>query len=242
MTSVGVCVAIALTALSLMPSNAAATLKVYAPTVEYREFEIEWRGGYEFDTRTSRDGANVHKLAAGYGVLPRVFVEAYAEMENPPGGGGEFEAFEFEGRVQLTEPGQYWMDAGLLVEYELSLEDGGSDAAEIAALLEKQTGTLAHRANVLVERSFASDADVETGLGWSTRYRAGQGFEPGIEYHARFGPVSGGTPFDRQTHYAGPAACGRLGSVRYDVGYLVGLSDDASDGLFKWSLEYEIRF
>ncbi len=231
-----------LAAVLALPTVATATLKVYSPIVEFRELEVEWRGGYEFDPRPDRDGTHTHKFGAGYGVLPRLFLESYAEVEKTPGGEAEFEEVEVEGKIQLTEAGQYWLDAGLLVEYAAALEDGHDDDAAISALLQKQTGSLLHIANIIVGRTIASGADVETGLGWSTRYRAGPRFEPGVEYHARFGPISGGTPFDRQTHYIGPVAYGRLGSLRYDVGYLFGLSDEASDGMVKWSLEYEIRF
>jgi hypothetical protein len=231
-----------LVAVVAFPAVATAPLKVYSPVVEYRELEIEWRGAYDFDTRPDRDGTHTHKIGVGYGVLPRVFVESYAELEKTRGGEAEVEEVEVEGKIQLTEAGQYWLDAGLLVEYAAALEDGQNDDAAISALLQKQTGSFLHIANVIVGRTIASGADVETGLGWSTRYRAGPRFEPGVEYFAAFGPIGGGTPFDRQAHYAGPVAYGRLGSLRYDVGYLFGLSEEASDGVLKWNLEYEIRF
>lgn len=231
----------AVAVVGVLPSVAAATLKVYSPIVEYRELEVEWRAGYDVDARASRDGTFKNLIGAGYGVLPRLFLESYAEIEHAPGGEAEVEAIEAEGKLQLTEAGEYWLDAGLLFEYEFGLENE-NDAVSGSLLLQKETGSLLHLANLIAERPLGSGDTVETGVSWSTRYRAGRFFEPAIEYHGRFGPVSGGTPFDRQTHYAGPVAYGRLGSLRYDVGYLFGLSDAAADGLIKWNLEYEIRF
>jgi len=70
----------------------------------------------------------------------------------------------------------------------------------------------------------------------------GRRFEPGVEYHSVFGPVTGGTPFEQQRHFAGPVVYGRLGALKYDVGYLFGLTDASVDGMVKWILEYEIRF
>jgi len=232
--------AVALAA-ALPAEPAYATLKIYSPSVEYHELELEWRARYDTDARESMDGRQVHKLAVGYGVLPRLFLEAYAELERPVGDEFELEAVEMEARIQLAEPGQYWLDAGLHVEYEMPVEEGGTDELVFQVLLEKGQGRLLHRTNLRLERELESGAQVGSGLAWGSRLRLGPSFEPGVEYHARFGPLAGGTPFDSQAHLLGPVIYGRLGRVKYDLGYLFGLSDAAPDGMLKWIIEVEFH-
>jgi high-affinity iron transporter len=233
-------IAVALAAvLSVEPAH--ATLRIYSPNVEYRELELEWRARYDTDARESMDGRQVHKLAVGYGVLPRLFLEAYAELERSVGDEFELEAIEMEARIQLTEPGQYWMDAGLHVEYEMAVEDGGTDELVFQVLLEKGQGRLLHRTNLRLERELESGAQTGSGLAWGSRLRLGRRFEPGVEYHARFGPLEGGTPFDSQAHLLGPVIYGKLGRVKYDLGYLFGLSDAAPEGMLKWIIEVEFH-
>ena len=61
--------------------NAHATKKVYSPIVEGGELEIEMRGSYDFDHRSSKDGKQKQKYAVGYGVTDRWFTELYGEIE-----------------------------------------------------------------------------------------------------------------------------------------------------------------
>jgi len=238
-TAAWICLATALAA-ALAVTPARATYKVYSPNVEYRELELEWRGRYENDARPSIDGGQVHKLAVGYGVLPRLFLEAYGEFERVPGDELEMEAVEAEARYQLFEQGQYWLDAGLHLEYEAKLEDG-ADEVIFQVLLEKAQGPLLHRANLGVERELESGAKVASGMSWGTRLRLGQAFEPGLEYHGRFGPLAGGTSFDAQLHLVGPVIYGKLGRVKYDLGYLFGLSESSPDGVIKGIIEVEFH-
>ena len=226
---------------ALPAAPARATLRIYSPNVEYRELELEWRARYESDAREALDGRQVHKLAVGYGVLPRLFLEVYGELERSVEDEFELEAVEMEARIQIFEPGQYWLDAGLHVEYEMPVEAGGTDELVFQVLLEKGHGRLLHRTNLRLDRDLESGAKVGSGLAWGSRLRLGPSLEPGVEYHARFGPLSGGTPFAAQAHLLGPVIYGKLGRVKYDLGYLFGLSDAAPDGMVKWIIEVEFH-
>lgn len=223
------------------PANAIE--KVYSPIVEYRELEIEARGGYDIDANDEVQGLNRQKYAVGYGPLERFFFEIYGEVEKS-GDEYELEAVEFEGRYQVFELGERWLELGAYLAYELALEDGHADKFEAKILLEKATGPLTHMTNLIAERevgSFAS-GETEAGFRWSTRYRWQRAFEPGAELHSGFGAFGSFPSLSEQHHLAGPVIYGKLGRLKYDFGYLFGLTDATQDGMVKWNLEYEFLF
>lgn len=228
----------------LWTADADATRKVYSPQVEYRELEVEARGGYDVDNSAARDGAQVYKYALGYGVTPRWFTEVYGEMEKAPGEEAAFESIEIENRFQVFDIGERWLDLGLYFGYEMSLQQGHADEFEGKVLLQKQYFRIVHMANVILKKEIGVYAQegTEAGFAWNTRYRLMQAFEPGVEYYGDFGPLAGMPSFDRQVHLAGLAARGKVGNLKYDVGYLFGLSDAAPDGTIKGIVEYEMRF
>ncbi len=222
-----------------------ATKKVSSPYVEKGELELEWKGGLTHDDDDeSKDGAWVQKAAIYYGATERVQLEIEGEFEQE-GDSNEvdFSALALEGKVMLTERGQYWIDVGFKGAYEINML-GGPDVIEGKLLLAKDAGKFTHRANLILEREVGEDSSDETegGLAWSSRYNYSEKFEPGFELHSGFGELARTGGFDEQDHRLGPAIYGKLGPVKYDAGYLFGISDDAPDGTFKAILEYERHF
>ncbi|MCA9404948.1 MAG: hypothetical protein KC684_00275 [Candidatus Omnitrophica bacterium] len=65
-------------------------------------------------------------------------------------------------------------------------------------------------------------------------------FEPGFEWHSNFGELKEHKSYDEQTHQAGPVFYGSVGPVKYNVGFLFGVTDPAPEGELKAILEYEI--
>lgn len=231
--------------LFVMAQPAYATKNVTSPYVEKGELELEWKGGITHDDDDDeQDGAWVQKASVGYGVTDRVQLEVEGEWEEE-GDTNEidFSAVALEGKVQLTEPGQFWLDVGIKGEYEINTL-GGPDKIEGKLLLAKDMGKFTHRANLILEREVGDESEDETegGLAWSSRYRYSEAFEPGIELHSEFGDISDMADFDDQGHLLGPVAYGKLGHFKYDIGYLFGLSDSAPDGLIKAIIEYEWHF
>jgi len=233
--------AIAIAFLTLMPTHAFATKKVYNPYVEKGEVEIEYRGGYDFDDNDDADGAWKQKLAIGYGFTDYWFSEIYGEVEKGGESGTdiEFTAVEWENKFQLTGQGEYWLDVGLLTEIKIST-DGGEDKAEAKLLLAKDWGDFTHLLNLAVERELNNGTSTEFGTSWGSRYRYNKFFEPGFEFHSGFGDFD--NSFNEEDHRLGPVIYGQIGAVKYDIGYLFGLSNGAPDGTLKVLFEYEFRF
>jgi FTR1 family protein len=228
------------------PREAAATKKVYSPIVEKGELEFETRGGIDFDRRDAKNNKQVYKYALGYGVTDRWFTEIYGESEKEAGENSfEFTAVEWENRLQLFEQGQYWLDAGLYFAYETTVQEKTADKIEAKILLEKSFGHFLHTANIIFEKEVGGGAHEQTvgGLAWGSRYRWQKYFEPGVEWHSDFGEFRQGLSYAQQSHQFGPVFYGKIGEhIKYDVGYLFGVTDPAPEGKLKWILEYEHHF
>lgn len=243
---VAAAVALVAGALVINTGHALATQKVYDPYVEKGELEIEWRAGHDYDDDPSVDGKEKQKFAVGYGFTDRWFSEIYAELEKEAGNDRDYKmtAIEWENKFLLTEPGQYFVDVGALVEVVQALENNKANKVEAKLLLAKDVQKTAHLLNLKLEEQFGEHADggIETGASWSSRYRLYPKFEPGFEYHAGFERNNTDQDFESQTHQVGPVFYGELGHFKYDVGYLFGVSNSAPDGTLKAILEYEFYF
>ncbi len=233
--------------------RALAFPKVYSPIIQKGEIEIEAEGLYTFDERQDKGGAQSQKYAVGYGVTDRWATEVYGEWENNPKEGKslEFRNVELENRVQLFEQGQYWLDAGLYFSYEFASENKDPDKIEAKILLEKQLGNFVHTANLILEREVGGETpegkektkhEWAGGVAWSSRYRWRQYFEPGVEIHYDAKELNESHSFNEQELQVGPVLYGKIGPIKYDVGYLFGISEAAPDGQLKWIVEFEWHF
>ena len=227
---------------------------VYSPIVEKGEIEIETTGVYDFDHKKDKNAVQEYKNAIGYGVTDRWATEFYGEFEREPQEDEEgntklssvkFTHLEWENRYQLTEQGKYWLDAGLYFAYEIPVRKKDPGEIEGKILLEKSTQNFMHTANIIFNKEVGGGATEETtaGFAWSSRYRLSEHLQPGFEYWVDFGEMRKHLPYDEQTHQVGPALYGRLTPhIKYDIGYLFGISQAAPEGELKWVLEYELRF
>ncbi len=227
---------------------------VYSPIVEGGEVEIESTGLYDFDHTKNKNAVQEYKNAIGYGVTDRWATEFYGEYERAPqedeDGNAKlsrlkFTHIEWENRYQLTEQGQCWLDAGLYFAYELPLQEKDPGKVEGKILLEKSLGHFTHIANIILNKEVGGGAgnEIEGGFAWSSKYRLSPHFEPGLELYINFVDIRKHLPYDKQNYQAGPVFYGRLtNNIKYDAGYLFGLSTAAPRGELKWVFEYEYRF
>lgn len=227
---------------------AQASHKIYSPYVERGEIELELRAHTTFDNDPDKDSKEKYKVEAGYGVTDWWATAVIAEIEEDAAGDLEHEATAWENIFQLTEQGEYWLDAGLYFEYEFARESDASDKAEVKLLLEKNIGKYVNTANIIFAREVGSNASggTEFEYAWRTKYLLHKQYEPGIEVYGSLGKASDWVPSDEQDHRIGPVLSGVLSSSPhskwvYEVGYLAGISDAAPRGTFKFVIEYEFR-
>lgn len=221
---------------------AGAADTVYTPTVEQGETEFELRGGYRDFRRDPNEHAFVFDV--GYGVTSRWRTEAVLEYAAEGGAPGKLEALEWENVFVLTEQGKYWMDVGLLAEYEHSFSSG-PDTLKIGPLLQKEIGRTVANLNFRFKREVGSGASGNTELDyrWQLKWRGNEALEWGLQGFGELGEVDHLGRGD--SHSIGPALFGvkRLhgrDKLRYNAAVLAGLNDAAPDAAVRFQLEYEM--
>lgn len=242
-------VALGLAVLMTPGTAQAGPPKVYSPIVEKGEMELEWRGISEDEDAPATSDKKEHVFELGYGFTDRYFSSIYTEVVNAPGEPTEVEALAWENIIQLTEQGQYFVDVGLYLEYELGLQNGEPDKFEGKILLEKTMGRIVHTANLIFENQIGNTAEpgTEFGYAWQSRYLFRPQLEFGVQAFGNFGRI-GHFPATRDTeHFAGPGIFGRfrLGKtsfLAYEAGYLFGLTAGSPDNAYRWLIEYERYF
>jgi len=227
-----------------------ASHKVYSPIVEPGEFELELRGHTTFDSDPAKDDQQKYKLEAGYGIAQRWFsVLGTTLVKDGAGSSLQSEEWFWENIIQLTEQGEYWLDAGLYLEYAVPRAAGTPNEIETKLLLEKSIGRFQHTANLVFVREVGNGAPNTTYFeyAWRSRYFVSPAIQPGIEIYGEMGEFGRVLPADQQDHRAGPVLSGILGQGghgdkwKYELGYLFGLTDAAPSGTLKFNLEYEFR-
>ena len=236
---------LALLALALFASGtvlAGPADKVYTPKVEKGETEFELRGGY----RDFADGPDEYAYVfdIGYGVTDFWKTELVLEYSGETGFGGTMEAMEWENVFMLTEPGKYWLDLGLFVEYEHTFADG-PDELKIGPMFQKEIGPTVTNLNLLFERQVGSGAgsEVELDYSWQVKWRGNEALEFGVQGFGGLGEV--GDLGEDDKHSIGPALFGlkRMANgnkLAYDAALLAGLNEAAPDLTIRFELEYEM--
>lgn len=215
---------------------------VAVPAVEYGEREIELRIG----SATGRDAPrqSAASLAFGYGVTPWWATEIYGKWHRS--GSTSFDAFEWENRFQLTEPGQYFADFGLLVEIERPRDHAEGYELRLGPLMQKDFGLLQANFNVLLQRHYRSSEPQVTELGyqWQLRYRWQPAFDFGAQGFGEVGQWNDWAGAHEQEHIAGPAIFGKFNPggrqvIKYDAAVLFRLSGGAPRQTVRAQIEYE---
>ena len=221
--------------------------EVYSPNVEYGEMSIEVNGAQSFDPDPAKNGAQVGEVTFEFGLAPRFTVEVSGEYNTDPGSSMQLVAHEVQGRYQFFEPGEKWLDAGFLLNYDWSTQSGTPDALGVKLLLQKDMGKWTHTANLGFTQNMGTfpqlTGDADYTLLWSTRYRSNEYFQPGFEIQSDLGTPSQLGYFNQQEHYMGPAIYGRIfDHLKYQAAYFFGASDGSARNAARLLLEYEMHF
>lgn len=211
---------------------------VYSPHVIATQTEVELRGYDVSDGRDDYNGDRAAELSVAHAFTSWWKPELYlAEYAREPGEGGKLVGYEFENTFQLTEPGRYWADFGLLASYEHP-KGGGPGEIEFGPLIEKTVGRFDHRVNLIWEKQIGAGAASRTEFRYSYAgtCAVSNAFRPGIEAYGR--------P-DDDAYQAGPIVAGEwhvphsAGNVEYRFGMLLGINAEAPRRTWLAQLEYE---
>ncbi|NMG45709.1 hypothetical protein GPA22_18490 [Aromatoleum toluvorans] len=237
-------IALAVAALGTGFAHAGPAAYIFTPTVEYGEHEIEFKAGTTRDHGKEDESALM--IGYGQGVTPWWFTELSVEWERERGERFKYEAFEWENKFQLTEPGKYPIDLGILAEIERPRNHAEGWELKLGLLTQKDFGKVQANFNLLAERHFDAEEKSETELGyqWQVKYRLMPTFEYGLQGMGEVGKWDNWAASDEQEHKAGPAIFGKLPlgghqALKYDVGFLFGMTKATPDHTLRMKLEYE---
>jgi len=225
----------------------AAPFKVYSPIVERGVTEIEYRGFRDFDRRNEINHSQTHKLGIGRGFTDKWASEVYVEFEKEGDETLKAESYEWENRFQLAPQGKYWVDSGLLVEYEQPAQSGNPGKLTIAPLIEKELGNrLVATLNLGLSYQMGSNAAPGTIFSYAARlkYNLNPRFEPALEFFGEPGRINHFPATSEQAHWIGPAFYGKMKlgqghALVYSAAALFPTTATASDKRAVARIEYE---
>lgn len=216
--------------------------------IERGELELEYEHTGSFDDKPSKDQKRAHKLEGYYGLTDAWQIGGGVKYTRSRSDNTDLESVFFEGIYQFIESEEYGFDMAILGEYVHTVEDDSADKLEAKLLYENEWGGhFETKANFIVEQQVGPDSNTSPELAHKigTVYELDEHFKPGLEWQADYGHVN---RFD-SAHYVGPVAYGELyelpnhgGEIEYELGYLFGVNDKATDGVLRFLVEYEMEF
>lgn len=234
--------AAALGTLCLQSAHAGPADYVYTPTVEQGEKEIDFKYGSESTSPRN----SLASLGLGYGVNDWWFTEAYVKYARVSGGGVKFDAFEWENKFQLTEPGEYPVDIGFITEIEVPRLRSEGTELKFGALFQKDIDKLQLNWNVLFEKAFDAtpSSDMVMGYQVQAKYRLQPSFEFGAQGLGSMGKWNDWSSSGLQEHRFGPAIFGKFPigdgmKINYNAAWLFGLTNATPDDTFRLQAELE---
>jgi hypothetical protein len=217
---------------------------IYTPAVTYGEREIDFKAGGASKKDTPYEAAA--SIGFGYGVKQSWFTEFYLKYKRELNENTKFDAYEWENKFQLTEPGQYPVDVGFLLEIERPQDHDEGWEVKWGPLFQTELGRIQLNANLLFQRNYQSVTpnNLQLFYQWQVKYRWTPQLEYGLQGFGELGDYDNWASSDEQVHKLGPAIFGKLPlgggkAIRYNAAWLLGASKAAPDNTIRLQVEYE---
>ncbi len=253
--------ALAAALMLVAPLRAQADYHIFSPyEIDLGELEIEHNGDAAFDRRPSVGGAKSYTIELGTGLTAWWHSEIEFGFDRAPGPGQPtlLSQVVTENTFQLTEPGEAIADFGFYIEYGQSLTHGNQAAANevtLGPLIAKDIGRTTHTLNLFFTRQLGPDQTskgLDVTYAWQSRWNLWAPLSPAVEIYGDSGTLGSMPRLTRQPLLAGPVAIGTLklsalglghaGQLKYEVGWLFGLTSATATGTLRWRAELEIPF
>lgn len=237
---------------SVQPAQ--AELQVRLPEVEYRELEFEHNGLFTFDKDRTLGGQQSYTNSIGYGLTPWWEMELEAELNSVPDSSVHYTASTMENTFQFTEPGKYFLNLGGFFEYSHSALHAEPSDVTFGPIIQKELNNVlgvdtVHTLNVFFAKDVGSNSAPGWGLqvAWRSELVLNKFFDPAVEYYGFIDDLGHAGTFSQQQHFIGPVAVGAVsfspyGKLKYEVGYMFGMTPATPRGAIRWKFEYEIAF
>ena len=185
-------------------------------------------------------------IGFGYGATQRWFTEIYSKYERSGDEGTHFDAWEWENKFQLTEPGEYAIDIGFITEFERPKDRAEGYEVTFGPLFQKEIGNVQLNANVIFQRNYraAEDNPLRLNYQWQVKYRWHPLLEFGGQGFGELGQWNHWAPANEQAHRLGPAIFGKLAldgrqAIKYNAGLLLDIGGEKRGNTFRAQVEYE---
>ena len=230
---------------------AAADFKVRMPDANPGEIAIEPLGDYGHDPHPSHSGelSSVQEFEYGVNRFWRTVLELEQNRDAGPGQSLKFSQVTSENFFQLTERGEYWLDAGLFAELGKSTLRGNPNEFTLGPMLRKEIFGTINTVNLFLQKEFGPSSSAQPFFiyAWETRLALGTPVEPGFQAYGRPSAFEGFNSHWPQDNRIGPQLFGFVsnlgpGSLRWNAGILFGVGSAAPRETIRWQLEYEIHF
>lgn len=217
---------------------------IRTPTVEYGEREIDFKSG----VHKNRDGSSESANSVGFGFTPTSwwFTEVYAKYAKPAGEPNGFDAWEWENRLQLTQPGQYPVDTGFLLEIERPKDRTEGYELTYGPMLQTEWGQWQGNFNLFIQKHVRASATFDTELLYQMqlKFRDREQLEWGAQAFGNVGRWDQWNPSGRQELKIGPALFGKVRTgtkeaIKWNAGWLLGTTDATPKNTLRLQAEYE---
>ena len=237
--------------LTVVGTAAQAEYKVRNPLVENGEMAVETVGNIGYDPVATKNNAKSMVVELEYGVNDWWMTEVEGEWGRDAGVGNaeHFIATTWGNKIALFPQGSKWLDMALWAEYSMGAKTTDADKVKFGPLAQKSFGKITTTANFYLEKQIGANATGGTDGTYAAqvRYDWRKWLAPALEVYGDIGYINQNPGPKDQSHLAGPAlvgmvGLGRAGELKYEVGYLVGLSTTTPQSTVRWLLEYEFAF
>jgi hypothetical protein len=217
---------------------------LHLPSVTYTEQEIDFK--YGSAKKPSQDRIGAGSIGYGFGVTQNWMSELYIKYKRADGEPTKFDAFEWENKFQLSEPGQYPVDVGFLSEIERPQDRSEGYEITVGPLLQTEFGKLQVNTNFLLQHNFRADQDNPYRLSyqWQAKYRWLPQFEFGAQGFGDLGEFRSDAPAPDKEHRLGPAIFGKYvtgarQAIKYNAAFLFDVGGGNRGNTFRTQIEYE---
>jgi hypothetical protein len=220
----------------LVAAPAYATKDVSSPTVAEGKLKFDARYGLETDDTAARGDRFRQVYVFEYGVTRWWSTRLNIRINKPDGMDFDYTNVDFENKFQFFFEKQDGFSGAVKLVYSNADNVGTADTFEVKGMAEKNFGDFRLRGNLGVVWQLGGEltkaADLNAAL--QGLWKLNDNWSGGAEFIGDFGQLDTGISANVQEHYLGPVFVYKFNDTwSIETGYLVGISDTASDGLFK---------
>ncbi len=226
--------------LGFVSCNAHATKNVSSPAVNADEWRAEARFSIEHDGAAAINQRIRQQHLIEYGINDWYAVRIVGRWVKPDGEKNDFTFTEWEHRLQFFEADDDGFDGAMKLVYVRADNPGDADVFDVQWLGRFEYKGLQHTANASLDRDIGASrqSSVAVNLAWKTTGRIYPGIELGAEWHGDLGRLNRQRGLSSQSHQMGSVVSFDITeSVSLETGYLVGLTPEAPNGMFKFFIK-----